>query len=98
LQRYWADNQVSCTITFKPEEAEQIIPALNYMQYQLKGVSFLPKMEKGAFPQMPYEAITEEQYKKRSAKLKPLNLSGVREEEVAPERFCTNDTCEIGGK
>ncbi len=98
LQRYWADNQVSCTITFKPEEADQIIPALHYFQYQLKGVSFLPRVDKGAFPQMPYEAITEEQYKKISSKLKPLNLNGIREEEVEPERFCNNDTCEIGGK
>jgi hypothetical protein len=98
LQRYWADNQVSCTITFNPEEADQLIPALNYFQYHLKGVSFLPRMEKGAFPQMPYESITEEQYNERAALLKPLHLNGIREEEAEAERFCDGDKCTLGGK
>src|SRR5690606_19338258 len=47
IQKWWADNQVSSTITFQPHEADQIESALNYFQYQLKGVSFLPKTEKG---------------------------------------------------
>lgn len=43
LQKYWSDNQVSATITFDPEtESNQIVNALNYFQYDLKGVSFLP--------------------------------------------------------
>lgn len=38
LQRHWADNQVSCTITFDPEsESKELVHALNYFQYQLKG-------------------------------------------------------------
>ena len=54
MQRYWADNQVSCTVTFDPKtEGSQIASALNYFQYQLKGISFLPKMELGAYRQMP---------------------------------------------
>jgi ribonucleoside-triphosphate reductase (thioredoxin) len=32
-------------------------------QYELKGISFLPRMEMGAYPQMPYEEISEEQYR-----------------------------------
>ena len=37
-QRYWADNQVSCTVTFDPEsEGSQIANALDVFQYQLKG-------------------------------------------------------------
>ena len=57
MQKYWADNQVSCTVTFDPEtEGDQIVSALNYFQYQLKGISFLPKIEKGAYRQMPYQA------------------------------------------
>ena len=35
MQRHWADNQVSCTVTFDPEnEAEQLEQCLNYFQYQ----------------------------------------------------------------
>ncbi len=44
LQRYWADNQVSCTVTFDPEtEGSQLQYALDYFQYQLKGISFYPR-------------------------------------------------------
>jgi hypothetical protein len=58
-QRHWADNQVSCTITFDPETEGHLIPELlDEFQHQLKGISFLPNLEQGAYPQMPYEAIT----------------------------------------
>lgn len=47
------DVQVSCTVTFDPEtEGHQLSHALDYFQYQLKGVSFLPRVEHGAFPQV----------------------------------------------
>ena len=43
MQRHWADNQVSCTVTFDPEsEGGQIPQVLNYFQYHLKGISLLP--------------------------------------------------------
>lgn len=45
-QRYWADNQVSCTVTFDPEtEGKDIKNALDYAQYHLKGISFLPSFK-----------------------------------------------------
>ncbi len=94
LQRYWADNQVSCTVTFDPAEGSQIAPALEYFQYQLKGVSFLPNSH-DAYPQMPYEAISEERYWEMSNKLSPLDLGQIAHEEADVERFCNNDTCEI---
>ena len=60
MQRHWADNQVSCTVTFDPEnEGGQIPQVLNYFQYHLKGISLLPRHDWGAYPQMPYEAIDE---------------------------------------
>ena len=40
-QHYWADNSVSITVTFKPEEAEQIKDALEMYETRLKAVSFL---------------------------------------------------------
>ena len=46
---------MSCTVTFDPAtEADQLKPALELFQYQLKGVSFLPRTESGAYAQMPY--------------------------------------------
>ena len=96
MQRYWADNQVSCTVTFDPKtEGSQIATALNYFQYQLKGISFLPKLELGAYKQMPYEEITEKEYHKMVEKLSFLSFRQVKGNEAEIDKFCNNDTCEI---
>lgn len=92
MQKWWADNQVSCTVTFNPEtEGSQIASALDYFQYQLKGISFLPKCNYGAFPQMPYEEITEEVYHTRCSTLGKLNLTG--NQDSTGEKFCDGDSC-----
>ena len=96
LQRHWADNQVSCTVTFNPEtEGEQIAPALNYYQYHLKGISLLPRHDYGAYPQMPYEAIDEKEYNKQVKKLGKLSFGVIKHEEAEVDKFCNNDSCEI---
>jgi len=88
MQRHWADNQVSCTVTFNDKaEGNSIVNALDVFQYQLKGVSFLPRMEMGAYEQMPYEEITEEQFREMSSKLKPLDLSCLASSQV----FASNE-------
>ena len=75
LQRHWADNQVSCTVTFDPiSEGPQLKHALDIFQYQLKGISFLPKIETGAFAQMPYEEIDEMEYNRMKESLQEVNL------------------------
>jgi hypothetical protein len=92
LQRYWSDNQVSCTVTFKPEEQAQIQVILDYLRYDLKSISFLPKLEYGVFAQMPYEAIHGSVYETMLAEIKHLDFSGSGED-VSAELFCNNDTC-----
>ena len=103
LQEHWADNQVSCTVTFDPErEGAQIANALDYFQYRLKGVSFLPNVNSG-YAQLPYETITEEQYRAAKAKItRPLDFSAVYQggaivagdEQV--EKYCDGDSCVRG--
>ena len=96
MQKYWADNQVSCTVTFDPEtEGPQIPFALNYFQYQLKGISLLPKMEQGAYRQMPYEEVSKEEYDKMVKSLGFLSFRQVKGAEAEVEKFCNNDTCEL---
>lgn len=93
MQQYWADNQVSITVTFKPEEAKEIKPALELYETRLKGVSFLPIQDHG-YVQAPYETIDKETYESMVAGITPIDvLSGATHEET--ERFCTNDTCTI---
>ena len=95
LQKYWADNQVSCTISFNKEESDQIKYILDYFQYQLKGISFLPITEKGTYPQMPYKGITEQEYIKRIETLKPIKLKNIHGEEADIEKYCSNDKCSL---
>jgi len=95
-QRYWADNQVSCTVTFDPDsEGSQIAAALDQFQYQLKGISFLPRLDLGAYPQMPYESIDAETYHDMKSQLGKLSFGRIKGEEIVVERFCDNDVCEI---
>ena len=99
LQRHWADNQVSCTVTFDPEKEGDEIPfVLNYFQYHLKGISLLPRHDYGAYPQMPYEAIEEKEYNKQVKKLGKLNFGVIKNEEAEVDKFCNNDSCEIPGE
>ena len=96
LQRHWADNQVSCTVTFDPKkEANQIAPCLNYYQYHLKGISLLPRHDYGAYKQMPYEAIDEKTYQKEVSKLGKLSFGVIKNEEADIDKFCNNDSCEV---
>jgi hypothetical protein len=95
VQKHWADNSVSVTVTFKQEEAKDIAHALNYYQYQLKAVSFLPRLETGAYAQMPYEKIDKATFDKMTARLKPLDFSKASGVESIGEKYCTNDTCAI---
>eukprot|EP00761_Pharyngomonas_kirbyi_P004222 gb/GECH01004226.1/.p1 GENE.gb/GECH01004226.1/~~gb/GECH01004226.1/.p1 ORF type:complete len:1717 (+),score=253.33 gb/GECH01004226.1/:1-5151(+) len=96
LQRYWADNQVSVTVSFDPErEGPHISHALDYFQYQLKGVSLLPRLELGAYAQMPYEAVTEERYRRDVSRLQPLDVRHTRRKDadVEADKFCDSDRC-----
>ena len=107
LQKYWSDNQVSCTITFnKKKEGKDLINALNYFQYQLKGVSFLPKEDDDddtsttPYPQMPYEKITKEKYEELILNLKKLNFKKIKISNedlnyLGSDKFCDSNKCEL---
>ena len=94
IQKWWADNQVSCTVTFKPEEKKEILPILKYGKYNLKAISFLPKAEVGAYKQMPYEAITRERYNEIVRAITPLNMENISQDSK-PELYCDSVSCEI---
>lgn len=93
LQTYWSDNQVSCTVTFNPSEGAHIQHALNYFQYSLKGISFLPKCEVSKYPQLPYEDISAASYLEMTRPLKTLTLGRVVGEKAEVEKFCDSESC-----
>ncbi|HMX89392.1 MAG: hypothetical protein K1X68_05250 [Saprospiraceae bacterium] len=94
LQKYWSDNQVSATVTFRPEEANDLKAVLDYFRYDLKSISFLPALENKAYAQMPYEAITKEQYEKMLSAIASPQWE-VENEDVECEKFCNNQNCVV---
>ena len=92
MQEYWADNQVSVTITFKEHEANQIKYALELYETRLKGVSFLP-YEDHKYEQAPYIPISKEEYTDALSKVKKLKLNMDTHE--VTEKFCDSDVCII---
>lgn len=92
MQYWWCDNSVSITVTFKPEEADDIPRALELYETRLKSVSFLP-LDSSCYEHAPYQSISEEEYNRAIEKIKDVNLSNVLNEKI--EKFCDGDTCEV---
>jgi adenosylcobalamin-dependent ribonucleoside-triphosphate reductase len=113
LQENWADNQVSCTVTFDQEkEGGDIAAALNHFQYRLKGISFLPTLKiplnteenvklvraKEQYPQMPYSPITKEEYTDMVKNIKSIAWRNLKAETTSgSDKFCDGASCTIQG-
>ena len=99
MQRYWSDNQVSCTVTFNPKtEGRMIASVLQKYEQGLKGISFLPKLSYDRYPQMPYEKIDKHTYDEMVKKISNFqNLISIKEEITVKEyhTFCDGDMCDI---
>ena len=95
LQRHWADNQVSVTVSFKGEEKGSIATALATFEDQLKSVSMLP-LGDHAYKQAPYEAIDEATFDRMAARITLMDLHGQNAHDVeAEDKFCSNDSCTL---
>src|SRR5690606_2428849 len=94
MQYYWADNSVSVTVTFKPEEGPQISDALQMYESKLKAVSFL-KYEETGYVQAPYEPITKEEFEEMSSKITPIQRFNSLNEGGSGTKFCHGDACDV---
>ncbi len=93
LQRHWADNSVSATITFRPDEVDQIQTCLEVFEDRLKAISLLPYSGHG-YVQAPYIEITEDEYITMMGLIRPLDLVDQDTHEV-DDKFCDGVSCEI---
>lgn len=94
LQKYWADNQVSITVSFQNGEHKDIKTCLEVYETRLKSVSLLPLNDSDhGYVQAPYIEITEEEYTKLSKGLRPIDFSASVHE--VDEKFCDGDACEV---
>ena len=93
---YWADNQVSITVTFKQNEATQIARCLAAFDKELKGISLLPLSEHG-YAQAPYISAPREEVQDYAESLLPLVFNAEVEEGENAEanKFCEGDMCMI---
>lgn len=102
VQKYWADNSVSVTVSFDPKKVneDEIFRALEIYQYQLKSVSLLPEYEEGTYEQMPYEEITVDEYYNKTKDIDWGMLGQLRDAMSSSakliEKFCDGEACEIG--
>jgi len=97
MQKYWADNQVSITISFKEDEKRHIAKCLSTFDSELKGVSLLPLIEHG-FSQAPYIPAEKEDVMAYKKTLHPLDLSDMNlgeGENAEANKFCDSEGCAI---
>ena len=94
LQYFWADNSVSCTVTFTEDEAPSISKALRDYENHLKSISFLPIKEHG-YAQAPYERIEETDYAQMVARVKEPDFKLFNEAKHQEIRGCDGDSCTV---
>ena len=93
LQAYWADNQVSITVTFTKDEAKEIEACLDHFQTRLKSISLLP-ISDHQYEQAPYIKITEEEYWDLKNKIAG-DISLAANAHDTDDQFCDGGKCEI---
>jgi intein/homing endonuclease len=94
MQKYWSDNSVSVTVTFKKNEAKDIAGALELYENRLKTVSFLP-LEDHGYEQAPYITIDAAEYEKAMSIIAAADLSKIGHDEESTPRYCDNDKCDV---
>jgi hypothetical protein len=93
LQRWWSDNLVSATWTFRTTEARDIPRVLAAFDRQLKGMSALP-IDGHSYVQPPYAPITEREHAEMS-NTRPLDLTNLGTVRDREERFCEGGACSL---
>lgn len=78
LQKYWTDHNTSITIEFDPSEVDTLVDMLLENWDDYVAVSFMPK-DTNAYPQLPEEPITEDEYLDRAAKLTHIDANTIVE-------------------
>ncbi len=94
LQRFWSDNQVSCTAEFDPDtEQGEIARILEAYEDRLKAIVFLPS-ERHGYEQPPYEEIDADTYQEMVAGLAPLE-GRIEHQNELEAGFCEGGACDI---
>ncbi len=95
LQRYWADNQVSCSIYFKEHEYERFVELVLKHKNEIKGLAAFPYYGDQVYECAPLEKITEERYNEIVSKItKKVNPYDQKpKDEIEYDTHCDGDKC-----
>lgn len=93
-------HNVSCTISVKEDEWEELAGWMWDNRQHYNGISVLPYYGAAAYPQLPFEDITKEKYEELLPYLKNIDISKVFEEDgdsidLKAELACSGGACEI---
>lgn len=93
-------HNVSCTISVKDGEWEQLTEWMWANREHYNGISVLPYFGSTAYPQLPFEDITKDQYEAMLPMLQGIDISKVFEidgsaVDLAGELACAGGACEI---
>jgi len=93
-------HNVSCTISVKDGEWDALTEWMWANRAHYNGISVLPYFGSDAYPQMPFEDITKEQYEAMLPLLQGIDISKVFENDgsavdLAGELACAGGACEI---
>lgn len=100
-QKYWADNAVSFTLTFWPDEIDSLAYQLKRRKGEYKSITCMPIYgdESNARElQLPYQGISDLTYERECDKVREVDLQRVyveTGEEAVGDRFCDGDACLI---
>lgn len=100
-QKFWADNAVSFTLSFWPGEEKDLAKVLKYTWGDFKSITCMPIFadESNAKElQLPYQGISDLQYERECATIKPVDLERIYESEgveAVGDKFCDGDVCVI---
>lgn len=101
LMQYYCQQNVSCTISYDPSEASDIVDWLYYNWDNYVAVSFLLRNDPTktaadlGYPYLPQEVVTKEQYNQYVSKLLEIDLDSANSFEELSDSDCSGGVCPI---
>lgn len=91
-------HNVSCTLSVKPEEWDDLCEAMWKQRNLYSGISLFP-FDNGTYQQAPFEACTQEKYEEMSKLVKDINFKDIKEVDnntsMIESIACAGGSCEI---
>ena len=101
LMQHWCQQNVSCTVSYSPDEVPQIVDWLQANWDNYVGVSFLFRTDPTKTAKdlghlyLPQEVVTKEEYEAYLAQLKPLDLDTNNSFEEIRDNECSGGVCPV---